>query len=259
MHCQRAAQAALAAAAAPRGSPDCPKGEGEEAPKGEDDAPKPPKAGALAAAPNAGALVAPKPPNAGAAGGRGGVLGGKAPLRTLGCRGSPGLSSSSAPTRQPHPQSPRGAPEAAPNAGWEAPKAGLLAAPNAGLLAGAPKGEGDAEAPKPEVPKAPPAGEAVPVLPLQPSCGAGGVLSAAQREGPAGPATWAAAWQQQWAHSAPHGAPHSAAPTLHPAPPLPHLIVLPPQLLRALAAVLRHAGNGVEEDDCGRGRWQGGG
>lgn len=59
--------------------------------------------------------------------------------------------------------------EVAPNAGALAPKAGLLAAPKAGLLLGAPKGE--LEAPKAVVvPKAPPAGEAAPVLPLQPSC-----------------------------------------------------------------------------------------
>ena len=60
---------------------------------------------------------------------------------------------------------------AAPKAGAAvAPKPGLLAAPNPGLLAGAPKGE-EAAAPKVVVlPNAPPAGEAAPVLPLQPSC-----------------------------------------------------------------------------------------
>lgn len=60
--------------------------------------------------------------------------------------------------------------EAAPNVGALAPKAGLLAAPNAGLLPGAPKGLLAAPAPKPVAPKAPPAGEALPVLPLHPSC-----------------------------------------------------------------------------------------
>lgn len=62
-----------------------------------------------------------------------------------------------------------GSPEVAPNAGALAPKAGLLAAPKAGLLLGAPNGE--LEAPKAGLaPKALPAGDAAPVLPLQPSC-----------------------------------------------------------------------------------------
>ena len=63
----------------------------------------------------------------------------------------------------------------APNAGALAPNAGLLAAPKAGLLLGAPNGE--LEAPKAVVaPKAPPAaGDAAPVLPLQPSCEWGGM------------------------------------------------------------------------------------
>ncbi len=53
--------------------------------------------------------------------------------------------------------------EDAPNAGALAPNAGLLAAPKAGLLPGAPKGLLEAVVPKPVVPKAPPAGEEAPV------------------------------------------------------------------------------------------------
>jgi hypothetical protein len=52
-------------------SPGCPKGDAVLAPKGEEEeAPNPPKAGVLAAAPKAGVLLAPKAPNAGAASGR---------------------------------------------------------------------------------------------------------------------------------------------------------------------------------------------
>ena len=249
------------------GSHDCPKGDGEAAPKGEgeEDAPKPPKAGALAAAPNAGALVAPKAPNAGAAGGqrRGSRAGGG-----MGCTAGGGRASVvelPRPTsKQNKPaqrscraaghQRPASAPEAAPKAGAEAPKAGLLAAPNAGLLAGAPKGE-DA-APKPVVPKAPPAGEATPVLPLQPSCGpawSGGVGWAGKeaRGQPLGSGggngSLAAAQcspsaaQHRAARRPQHTPPWSTPPT--------HLVVLPAQLLHALARVLGHARDGVEEDD----------
>lgn len=115
-------------------------------------------------------------------------------------------------------------PDAAPNAGMLAPKAGLLAAPNAGLLLGAPNGE-LAAAPKVEPPKAPPAGEAAPVLPLQPSCRDGAHEKRRGGQRPTDVDTGGAAVQRRGMQHAPcgagapqHTAPHGSI-TASPSPP----------------------------------------